>query len=215
MSIRRASVVLAVLAARCTFPDVSMVASSGPSGDVAPNEGGDPTGDSFPFADGGLGERDGESADASGDGSIGPLDATGVADAADASMRVLEAGAPAPDGASPIDTGAPRADSGAPGVDASKPPPDAGGGPDPGHDAGHTKQYPANVDCTAVDLADCNSTIGFADDPDCGDTGMLVQCGTSGSKNNGNGNGDGNDEASRNKDSCVILLQVSAVQTCL
>jgi hypothetical protein len=220
VSVRRASlVVLALVAARCTFPDVSMVASSGPSADVVPADGGgEATRDSS--AEGGAGESDGQtvqgSADANG-ASTPNLDATDVTDAADASTASVEAGVVPGDGESPVDAGGPRFDAGGPGVDASKPPQDAGGVQDAGRDAGHKKQYPANVDCTSVDLADCNSTTGFADDPDCGDTGTLVQCGTTTSKGNSgdNGNGNGNDEASRDRESCVILLQVTAVQTCL
>lgn len=220
MSARYASlVVLAVLAARCTFPDVSMGASNGASGDGLPaSEGGDPTRDSFPFVDGGLREGDAQTDDASVDGSVQSLDGN-----ADASTTALDASEPTAEGGPPADAGKPPVDASKPPVDASKPAADAG---PPGvdaaeppqeagtiHDAGHKKQYPADIDCTSVDIADCNSTTGFADDPDCGDTGTLVQCGTSTTRDN---SGNGNDEASgKDKESCVILLQITAVQTCL
>ena len=186
-----------------------MVAPNGSSGDAPPPDGsGNPMGDAFPLADGGLHEGGARGGDASDAGSPAELDAISSLDAADASARTIDAGRPASDAESPVDAVAPSAD-------AAPPAQDAASIADAGHDAGHVKQYPANVDCTSVDVGDCNSTIGFADDPGCGDTGTLVQCGTSTTRDNGgNGGGNGSDEASK-KESCVILLQVTAVQTCL
>ena len=226
-------VVFAALLAGCAFPDVSMVAPTGSSGDAPPADGsGDPTGDAFPLADGGPREGDARGVDA-GD-AASPVDAAAVpvdahppvplavdaaapnADAADAEAPAADAVAPSDDAVAPsVEAGPPTQDAAIP-ADAGPPTQDAANGVDAVHDAGHVKQYPANVDCGSLDVGDCNSTIGFVDDPACGDTGTLVQCGTSTTRdNNGNGNGNGDDEASRNKDACVILLEVTAVQTCL
>lgn len=225
--LRRASlVVVAAVAARCAFPDMSMVGPSAASGSSgSPDESGDPTGDAFPFIDGGFRASDAQSVDASSGSSDAPsspaVEAGSPVDTSDASGPLAEAGRPPRDAESPADAIAPAADArpaaldaAAPSVDAAGPGPSEDAANPPGHDAGHAKQYPANIDCTSVAIADCNSTIGFADNPDCGVSGTLVQCGTTTAHDNGNGSGNGG-EASKPKESCAVLLQVTAVQTCL